>query len=111
MRQKEKGSKPRYESENFFSINLPDGRALTFDEPVTCAHLAAKIGPGLAKAAIAAEVNGVITDISHTIEQDSNVRIITRKDEAALDLIRHDAAHVMAQAVQILFPGPSIFSV
>ena len=108
MRQNEKGSKPPYASEIFFSISLPDGRALTFDEPVTCAHLAAKIGPGLAKAAIAAEVNGKLTDISHTIERNSNVRIITRKDEAALDLIRHDAAHVMAQAVQILFPGTQV---
>ena len=90
------------------SITLPDGSVRPFDGPVTGYDLAASIGPGLAKAALAVAVDGEIRDLHRLIEQDSQVRIITRKDEDALELIRHDAAHIMAQAVQALYPGTQV---
>jgi threonyl-tRNA synthetase len=90
------------------SITLPDGSIRKFDNPVTGAELAADIGPGLAKAALAVVVDDELRDLSRLIERNSSVSIVTRKDEAALDLIRHDAAHVMAQAVQDLFPGTQV---
>ncbi len=90
------------------AITLPDGSLRRFDGPVTGAQLAASIGPGLAKAAIAVAVDGDVRDISRSIDHDAAVRIITRKDEDALELIRHDTAHVMAQAVQELYPGTQV---
>jgi len=90
------------------SITLPDGSIRSFDGPVTGAGLAAAIGPGLAKAALAVEVDGELRDLSHPIERDAAVRIITRRDDDALELIRHDTAHVMAQAVQELYPGTQV---
>ncbi|MEN3951341.1 threonine--tRNA ligase [Iodidimonas sp. SYSU 1G8] len=95
-------------------ITLPDGSARQFDGPVTGAELAASIGPGLAKAALAVRVDGQEWDLTRTIRRDARVEIITRKDEAALELLRHDAAHIMAEAVQELYPetqvtiGPAI---
>jgi len=90
------------------AITLPDGSVRSFDGPVTGAELAAAIGPGLARAALAMEVNGVLQDLSRTIEADAKVRFITRKDPEALELIRHDCAHVLAEAVQALFPGTQV---
>lgn len=91
------------------SLTLPDGSARTFEGPVTGTQLAADIGPGLAKAALAWKVNGEVKDLTHAVTQDCDVSIITMKDEAeALDLIRHDAAHLMAMAVQELFPGTQV---
>ena len=90
------------------SISLPDGSVREFDCPITGLELASDIGIGLAKAAIAIEVNGQLLDVSRVIESDCEVKIITRKDEQALELIRHDAAHVMAQAVQELYPGTQV---
>jgi threonyl-tRNA synthetase len=90
------------------SITLPDGSVRAYPGPVTGAEIAASIGPGLAKAAIAVEVDGEIRDLNRAIAADANLRIITRKDEDALELIRHDAAHVMAQAVQELYPGTQV---
>ena len=90
------------------SISLPDGSVREFNSPITGFELASDIGLGLAKAAIAIEVNGRLLDISRVIESDCEVKIITRKDEQALELIRHDAAHVMAQAVQELYPGTQV---
>lgn len=91
------------------SLTLPDGSARTFEGPVTGTQLAADIGPGLAKAALAWKVDGEVKDLSHVVSEDSEVSIITLKDEdEALDLIRHDAAHVMAMAVQELFPGTQV---
>ena len=89
-------------------ITLPDGKKLTFDGPVTGADIAAKIGPGLAKAALAVKQNGVLIDLQRHINRDSNIAIVTRKDAEALELIRHDCAHVMAEAVQQLFPGTQV---
>jgi threonyl-tRNA synthetase len=102
------------ESRKDVALTLPDGSVRTFDHPVNGLDLATDIGPGLAKAAIAVSVDGTIWDLSREINFNAAVSIITRKDEPALDLIRHDAAHVMAQAVQRLYPktqvtiGPSI---
>ncbi len=90
-------------------ISLPDGSQRTFDHPVTVHEVAEDIGPGLAKAALAGRVNGRLVDTSCLIEADSEVAIITTRDEAeALELLRHDAAHVMAQAVQELYPGTQV---
>ena len=90
------------------AITLPDGSVRAFDGPVTGTQIAAAIGPGLAKAALAMQVDGAIQDLSRTIEADAAVRFITRKDPEALDLIRHDCAHVLAEAVQDLFPGTQV---
>ncbi|NKB18980.1 MAG: threonine--tRNA ligase [Alphaproteobacteria bacterium] len=90
------------------SLTLPDGSVRKFDGPVSGADLAADIGPGLAKAAIAVVVDGEVRDVARVIESDADVSIVTRKDEHALELIRHDAAHVMAQAVQKLYPGTQV---
>ena len=89
-------------------IKLPDGSERSFDHPVTVAEVAADIGPGLAKAALAGKVNGRLVDTSHLIEDDAEVAIVTDRDEEALELMRHDAAHVMAQAVQELYPGTQV---
>ncbi|KXV63253.1 threonine--tRNA ligase [Gluconobacter oxydans] len=96
------------------AITLPDGSVRTFDGTVTGTTIAASIGPGLAKAAMAMEVDGKPVDIDTEISSDASVKFITRKDEDALEMIRHDAAHVLAEAVQSLWPetqvtiGPSI---
>jgi threonyl-tRNA synthetase len=90
------------------AITLPDGSIRSFDGTVTGTTIAAAIGPGLARAALAMEVNGQLQDLSREIAGDSSVKFITRKDEAALDFIRHDTAHVLAEAVQALYPGTQV---
>ena len=90
------------------AITLPDGSVRNFDGPVTGAALAADIGPGLAKAALAIKVGGQLRDLSRSIEADANVEIVTRDHDDALELLRHDAAHIFAEAVQELFPGTQI---
>ena len=96
------------------AITLPDGSVRNFDGPVTGAELAAEIGPGLAKAALAILLDGEVRDLAMTIERDAEVSIVTAKSPEALELIRHDAAHVMAEAVKELYPetqvtiGPAI---
>ena len=95
-------------------LSLPDGSVRAFERSVTGAELAAAIGPGLAKAALVVEVDGALWDLSRPIEHDAKVRLITARDPEALELIRHDAAHVMAEAVKELYPdvqvtiGPAI---
>ena len=89
-------------------ITLPDGSSRQFNKSISVHDVAADIGAGLAKAALAGKVNGQLVDTSFLIEQDSEVAIITAKSDEALELIRHDAAHVMAQAVQELFPGTQV---
>jgi threonyl-tRNA synthetase len=89
-------------------ITLPDGSTRQFDGAVTGTEIAAAIGPGLARAALAMVVNGAELDISRQITEDASVKFVTRKDDAALELIRHDTAHVLAQAVQALFPGTQV---
>ncbi|MCB4820735.1 threonine--tRNA ligase [Roseicella aerolata] len=90
------------------AITLPDGSVRQFDAPVTGTEIAAAIGPGLAKAALAMQVDGATKDLATPIAADAAVRFITRKDPEALELIRHDAAHVLAEAVQALFPGTQV---
>ena len=90
------------------TVTLPDGKALTFDRGVTGTDVAAAIGPGLAKAALIILVNGKEYDLFRPIEEDAQVRIITRKDPESLELIRHDMAHVLAMAVQALYPGTQV---
>ncbi|RZO37637.1 MAG: threonine--tRNA ligase [Rhodospirillaceae bacterium] len=90
------------------AITLPDGSVRQFDGPITGAELAADIGPGLAKAALAIKIDDELIDLSRSINCDSTVEIITRKSDDALELIRHDAAHVMAEAVQELYPGTQV---
>ena len=89
-------------------ITLPDGSTRSFDGAVTGTTVAAAIGPGLAKAALAMELDGKLVDLATPVEVDSSLRFVTRKDPEALELIRHDAAHVLAEAVQELFPGTQV---
>jgi threonyl-tRNA synthetase len=89
-------------------ITLPDGSRKQFDAPVSVQEVAQSIGPGLAKAALAGKVDGRMVDTSYVIGHDASLAIITRREEDALELLRHDAAHVMAQAVQELYPGTQV---
>ncbi len=89
-------------------VTLPDGSIRSFDQAVSIIDIATDIGPGLAKATLAGKVNGQLVDASFMINDDAEVSIITSRDEEALELMRHDAAHVMAQAVQELFPGTQV---
>ena len=90
------------------SITLPDGNIRKFNISPNGKQIAAQIGEGLAKAAIAMRVNGELVDLSSTIYKDSNVSILTKKDDESLELIRHDVAHILAEAVQELFPGTQV---
>jgi len=89
-------------------ITLPDGSARSFDRPVSVVEVAADIGAGLARATLAGEVDGRLVDASFTIENDSNLRIITSRDEEGVDLLRHSTAHLLAQAVKRLFPKAQV---
>lgn len=90
------------------AITMPDGSVRQYEGAVTGSMVAESIGPGLARAALAMELNGKLVDMSVEIVEDASVKFITRKDEEALFLIRHDAAHVLAQAVQELFPNTQV---
>ena len=90
------------------AITLPDGSQKQFDAPVTVLQVAESIGPGLAKAALAGKIDGDMVDVSHLIESDSELSIITGRDEDGLDIIRHSCAHLMANAVQNLFPEAQV---
>ena len=89
-------------------VTLPDGSIRPFEKPVSILDIAADIGPGLAKATLAGKVDGVLVDAAKVIDKDAKVSIITSRDPEALELLRHDAAHVMAQAVQELYPGTQV---
>jgi len=92
-----------------FKIALPDGSVKEMPEGSTPADVAAAIGPGLAKAALAAKVDGEVRDITRPFEGDASLALITSRDEAeALELVRHDFAHILAEAVQSLYPGTQI---
>ena len=90
------------------SIRLPDGSSRSYDQPVTAAQVASSIGPGLAKAALAAKVDGKLVDISHLIERDADVAIVTERDADGIDVIRHSAAHLLAYAVKELYPDAQV---
>src|SRR5215212_2028218 len=89
-------------------VTLPDGSKREFPGPVTVADVAASIGPGLAKAALAGKVDGKVVDTSFKIEKDSPVAIVTAKDADGLEVIRHSTAHLLAQAVKDLFPDAQV---
>jgi len=89
-------------------ITLPDGSKRDFEHPVSVADVAASIGPGLAKAALAGKVDGKLVDTSHVIEDDAQVAIVTDKDPEGLEVIRHSTAHLMAYAVKELFPEAQV---
>jgi threonyl-tRNA synthetase len=89
-------------------ITLPDGSQRTFPAPVTVAEVAASIGAGLARAALAARVDGRLVDTSFRIEHDAAVAIVTEKDRDGLEVIRHSTAHLLAQAVQSLYPDAQV---
>ncbi len=89
-------------------ITLPDGSQRKFDAPVTVFDVAASIGAGLAKAALAGRVNGKLVDTSFLIKDDAQLSIVTEKDPAALEIIRHSTAHLLAQAVQSIYPKAQV---
>ncbi|HRE62001.1 MAG TPA: threonine--tRNA ligase [Micropepsaceae bacterium] len=95
-------------SDNSIRVTLPDGAVRVVTRGTTPASIAASIGPGLAKAALAARINGALADLDLPIEADATLSIVTRKDADALELIRHDCAHLLAMAVQELFPGTQV---
>lgn len=90
------------------TITLPDDSTRQYPNAVTVMDVAADIGAGLAKATLAGVVDGVLVDASHSIEADARLSVVTNKSDEALDLIRHSTAHLMAQAVQQLFPGTQV---
>ncbi|MCR4377519.1 MAG: threonine--tRNA ligase [Rhodospirillales bacterium] len=90
------------------TLTLPDGTKRAYDGPVTGLQVATDIGPGLAKAALAVKINGELSDLNLAIEQDCAFAIVTSKDEDALALLRHDAAHIMAEAVKELYPNVQV---
>lgn len=90
------------------AITLPDGSSRSFARPVSVAEVAADIGPGLAKAALAGRVDGELVDTSFVINHDAELAIVTAKDDDGLEVIRHSTAHLLAQAVKDLFPGAQV---
>jgi len=89
-------------------IRLPDGSVRQFDAPVSVAAVAAAIGPGLAKAALAGKVDGKLVDTAHVIDRDADVAIVTERDPEGLEIIRHSTAHLLAYAVKELFPDAQV---
>ena len=89
-------------------IQLLDGKKISFTKSISGFELTKKISKSLEKSALIMEVDGLLKDLSHEIKNDSKVRIITSKDKEGLEVIRHDAAHIMAMAVQELFPGTQV---
>ena len=89
-------------------ITLPDGSQRSFEQPVTVAGVAANIGAGLAKAALAGRVDGKLVDTSHVIDHDASVSIVTGRDPDGLEIIRHSTAHLLAQAVQAVYPEAQV---
>ena len=90
------------------SITLPDNSVRQYEGPLTVAAIAASIGTGLAKAALAGKVDGKLVDLSHVVENDAHVAILTAKDAEALELVRHSTSHLMAQAVKELYPSAEV---
>ncbi len=89
-------------------ITLPDGARREYPGPLTVGEVAASIGPGLAKAALAGKVDGRVVDLSHRIESDAQLAIVTDKDADGLEMIRHSTAHLLAYAVKELFPDAQV---
>src|SRR5688572_31517303 len=98
------GSCPSRRRLEMLSVKLPDGSVRQLEDGATAADLAQNIGPGLYKAAVAAKVNGQIVDLSKKLPDGADVSILTKKDEDALEVLRHSAAHLMADAILRLYP-------
>ena len=90
------------------TIRLPDGSSKSFPNPVTVAEIAASIGAGLARAALAGKVGGKLVDLSYRVEADADVTIVTERDPEGVEVLRHSAAHLLAQAVKELFPDAQV---
>src|SRR5213075_628976 len=90
------------------AIRLPDGAVKRFDAPVSVAEVAASIGPGLAKAALAGKVDGKLVDTSYVIDRDTSLTIVTDKDPEGLEVLRHSTAHLLAYAVKELYPDAQV---
>ncbi len=90
------------------NIRLPDGSTKSFPAPVTVAEIAAAIGPGLARAALAGKVNGRLVDTSHRVESDAEVAIVTERDAEGVEILRHSSAHLLAHAVKELYPDAQV---
>src|ERR1041385_834809 len=90
------------------NIRLPDGSQKSFPGPVTAAEVASSIGAGLARAALAAKVDGKLVDLSHRIESDADISIVTPKSPEGLDILRHSTSHLMGPAGQEPFPGAQV---
>ena len=86
------------------TVSLPDGSKRSLDDGASGADLAADIGPGLAKAAVAAKVNGEVVDLARPLADGAEVALITKRDEEGLEVLRHSAAHMMADAILRIFP-------
>ena len=89
-------------------VTLPDGSQRDYPNPVTIHDVAADIGPGLAKAALAGKVGGELVDTSYLIDSDAELAIITERSDEGVEVIRHSTAHLLAQAVKQLFPGAQV---
>ena len=90
------------------AVTLPDGSRRVFDRPISVAEVAADIGAGLGKAALAGRVDGRLVDTSYVIEADAEVAVVTSRDEDGLEILRHSTAHLLAQAVKRLFPSAQV---
>jgi len=90
------------------TITLPDGSTRSYEAPLTVHQVAESIGPGLAKAALAAKVDGRLVDTSYLLDKDATLAIITARDAEGIEVLRHSCAHLMANAVQNLFPGAQV---
>ena len=90
------------------NVQLPDGSIRSFEQAITVGGVAASIGAGLAKAALAGKVDGKLVDTSFSIERDAKLEIVTEKHPDALEIVRHSSAHLLAQATQRLFPNAQV---
>jgi threonyl-tRNA synthetase len=108
MSPQQRQARPAPMENKMISVRLPDGSQRQFESPVTVAQVAASIGAGLAKAALAGKVDGKVVDTSHLIDHDADLAIITDKDAEGIDVIRHSAAHLLAYAVKELFPEAQV---
>src|SRR6185369_13812073 len=102
------GSSPIAPTNFLLKIKLPDGSVKDFQGPVTVAEVAQSIGAGLARAALAGKVNGKLVDTGYRIEADAELSVVTGKSPEGLEILRHSTSHLMAQAVQQLFPGAQV---
>src|SRR5437879_6408105 len=90
------------------NVRLPDGSVMSFSVPVILADVAQAIGSGLGRAALAGKVNGKLVDMSHRIENDAELAIVTERDEEGVQILRHSTAHLLAYAVKELFPDAQV---